>query len=240
MIARTACLAALLAATCPPVLASTSPVVAVASDQEQLADQATSTRLGLGAEQLCAAGLTAQQSTAVLVALVDELDDGARTALSAADDALRAARRLLADLDLATEGGQGSESDLTALAAAQASVESCQASVELTLTTLFEAATSGLSESTQSGLATMRANLHEGVPVQFTVRSFDEGGEEWVKLRAALNDEAAAAKSGIAADADCLALLVDWRSNEAVASAKANLDSNLAAIQAAWDATFTD
>jgi hypothetical protein len=240
MIARTAVLAALLAAACPLMPAAVAQPVATAAHQSDLTDEATGIRLGLGAQQLAAAGLSAQQTSEVLEVLLEDLNGGARTSLSQADDALRTARRSLAALELATAGGQGDEGQLAARSAASAAVASCQASVDGALTGLFEAAISELSGAAQTRLTTMRSNLEQGVLVQFTVRSFDEGGDEWTALRAALNDERASAKSGLEANSACQVLLTEWRSNEAVAAAKANLDSNLTAIQAAWDATFTD
>lgn len=240
MIARTATLAALLAAMCPfttPV--SAQPAVAVVA-QTQLTDESTCTRLGLGAEQLAAAGLTTQQTGGLVEAFIAELEGGGRAALAEADSALLTARRSLAALTLATAGGQGDESEVAARLAAEAVAASCKSNVDAALTSLYEAATGVLSEATTSRLTTMRSNLDRGVPVQFTVRSFEEGGDEWVALRAALNDERCSAQSGLDSDTACQALLSTWRSNEAVATAKSNLDTNLAAIQTAWTASFAD
>lgn len=59
---------------------------------------------------------------------------------------------------------------------------------------------------------------------------------EWIGLNRALAHEKVCLDAGEELHATYATLLANVRADSAVAQAKANLDSNLAAVKAAWDA----
>ena len=79
----------------------------------------------------------------------------------------------------------------------------------------------------------IRANAAWGLDTYFLVVDRTEPG--WVALRDALDEQRIAAKYDEAVSAESQAVLSAALADQAVAAAKTNLESGLAAVQAAWD-----
>ncbi|MCB9609438.1 MAG: hypothetical protein H6716_22795 [Polyangiaceae bacterium] len=193
-------------------------------------------RTGLSPQFLAASGASSGSVNAVLNAAADDLGDC--SALDSADAAYSSARQTRDTLQRLVQSGLGTEEDATSLAAAETALTSATAARDAILGSARAAGAAELTSTQQATLSSLLSNRDRRLPIEFLV--LDLEAADWITLRNALDDEKAAPKLGLEPNAELQSFLTAKRAVTAVATAKSNLDSNLTAIQAAWDATFTD
>lgn len=188
-------------------------------------------RVGLGADTLAAASITSAQVPALVQAV-----EGAHSAatVQSRDDAYVAARQTHDRLRRLVQSGKGTQSDVASLRAAEESLTNATSARENHLASLRTAALGTLSAGQVALVERIRANRTWGLPVQYLVK--DRTEPEWVALRDALAAKRIAEEdpeeSFPQSARDYLAA-ADAVSE--VATAKVNLDSNIAAVQTAWN-----
>lgn len=191
-------------------------------------------RVGLDATTLTAAGLSANQVTAVVadakVFLAENMDD-----LRAADQEWAEAKREADRLEALIQAGGGSAQHVQDLAAARSTLTTKAAARQAVLDNLFSAGTADLGAGAIATINTMRANRAAGwdVPDQYLTLTRTE--PEWVQLRDALTNVRISTSLGEQPDGACAQLVTTCNSAAGVASAKASLDANLAANTTAWN-----
>jgi hypothetical protein len=214
-----------------PVEATFTPIDTISGDLE-----VPVLRSGLSPEFLAAAGVTSGSVNGILNAAADDYGDG--SALEAADAAFTSARQTHDSLQRLVKSGLGTEEDATALAAAETALDSATTARDLLLSSALAAGKAEMTAAQQATISALCANRSRRFPTEFLVLDLESA--DWLKLRSALGDEKAAPKLGLDPNPELQSFLSAKRAETAVATAKANLDSNLAGIQTAWDATFTD
>jgi len=193
-------------------------------------------RTGLTPERLAAAGAGSGVVNSVLNAAAEDLGDC--SVLDSADVACSAARETRDNLQRLVKSGLGTDADATALEAAETALTTATAARDAILGSARAAGAAELSSTQQATLSSLLSNQDRRLPIEFLV--LDLEAADWITLRNAIDDEKAAPKLGLEPNAELQSFLTAKRAVTSVATAKANLDSNLTAIQAAWDATFTD
>jgi hypothetical protein len=191
----------------------------------------TAIRAGLGADELAAVGVSAQQVLGVMQPLADSVNQ-APSALSAADESFATARRETDRLQRLIQSGKGTQEDVSAYQTQKAALATATSSRETILENLRAAAAVGLSSGQRLALTRIRANKHWSLPTEFLV--IDRSEQEWVTLRDALANERISAKIGEAPDPESQAALAILRAQETVAAAHTALESNRTAVRAAW------
>jgi len=232
-------LPALAGGTAPdaqPVAAGLEPGMLAVVETISPALEVPVLRTGLTPERLAAAGASSGVVNAVLNAAAEDLGDC--NALDSADATYSTARGARDTLERLVKSGLGTEEDVTALASAEAALTAAAAARDSILASARAAGAAELTSAQQATLTSLLSNCDRRLPIEFLV--LDLEAADWLTLRNALDDEKAAPKLGLEPNAELQSFLTTKRAVAAVATAKANLDSNLAAIQAAWDATFTD
>ncbi len=193
-------------------------------------------RLGLGADALAAAGITAQQ----VPALVAAVEGGySAPAMQNRDDAYISARQTHDRLRRLVQSGKGTEADVRALRAAETALTNATNARQNYLADLRRAALATVSAGQAALVERVQANRTWGLSAQYLVKDRPEA--EWVALRAALatkriSEEDPQEEFSQSARDD---LAVADAVSE-VATAKVNLDSNIAAVQTAWNAAASD
>jgi hypothetical protein len=189
-------------------------------------------RVGLDPHRLTAAGLSGTDASHVVQDMSAYL--GASPGPGPYDAAAGAARADVRRLERRVRSGQGTAQDLASLESARATRLAAEAAREAALTAMFAAATTSLTQAERQLLSTMRANSAWALPLEFLAISQNEA--ERVHLRECLANEKIAARNGEPPDAGAQAYLVHVRGELAVATAKANLDTNLPIVETAWEA----
>lgn len=195
--------------------------------------KATLIRAGLGADALCAAGVSSGSVSSVLAATAAAINANP-TRLSTADASYATARRDVDRLKALIESGRGSEQDLSAFATATASLASATTERQAALDAMFTAGAANLSNGQRTVLQQMRANRAFELPLEFL--AVERSQQEWVNVRDALANERISAQLGEDADSGNQASLATWRANATVAAAKTSLDSNLSTVTSSWNA----
>lgn len=188
-------------------------------------------RLGLGADALAAAGITTAQVPALATAV--ESGYSAATMLSR-DEAYISARQNHDRLRRLVQSGKGTEADVIALRTAETTLANATNSRANHLADLRRAALATLSAGQATLVERIRANHSWGLSVQYLVR--DRSEADWVVLRDALATKRISEEDSeeeFPQSARDLLATVDAGSE--VATAKVNLDANIAAIQTAWN-----
>jgi hypothetical protein len=194
-------------------------------------------RAGLDSSALAAAGLTAQETTALVDAFASAVA-GAPSALADADAQYASARTSSDALSRKVASGLASQEEVTALAQAKTALEAAKTARVQVLDGWFNDATEGLSPAKRTTLANLRAN-HGRVPaIELLVK--ERSDAEWHAIHKALNNERIAAKIGDEPNQAQQAALAAWRSDSACATAKSNSDSNGAAVKSAWLAAVNE
>lgn len=194
-------------------------------------------RAGVSPNALAAGG-AAPQSLSGLVDSAEAHFAAHSQELALADAAHASARRETDRLRRLIESGKGSQEDVANFQAQSAALASASAAQEATLSALLDAATAGLTANQRTLLRRIQAAKGWGLPIEFAV--VERSQEEWVELRGALANERFASKYGEEADPAAAAFLAHARADQAVASARASLDTNQAAITASWNAAHGD
>ena len=190
---------------------------------------ATLARCGLTADSLAAAGLDAQDATAVRTAVVAKLETDA-VALNAATESLASARSALDSLRK-TAQGQPTDQEAAQIATAATAVGAAEASLASVIDQFVTAGTAELTNGAKSLLAAIRSNAARTVPAPYLVQSLDD--EAYVRLRDALAAERTAQKLEEETPAEAASHLATVRAVPAVAAALSNTSANLAAIKIA-------
>lgn len=224
------------AADAQPVATGAEPGTLVVVETVSQALEVPVFRTGLTPQRLAAAGVSSGVINAVLNSAAECLGDC--IALEAADAAHSSARQTHHELQRLVTSGLGTDEEVTALTAAEAALASTASALDAVLASARSAGAAELTGGQQATLSSLYANRDRRLPTQFLVLELEDA--DWLTLRDALADEKAAPKLGLEPNTELQTFLTAKRADEAVAAAKANLDSNLTAIQAAWDATFTD
>lgn len=189
-------------------------------------------RSGLGAEALAAAGLSAQETSSVVSAFSSAMSSQPG-ALEQADASYASARASKDALERKVRSGLATEQEVADLASATTALTSADASRAHVLDGWFHAATTNLAAGKVTALSTIQANASWKLPTQYLVKDRDQA--EWVAIRKALNNERICAKYEDEPNSDMQAALSSWRADANVAAAKSALDTNLSAVQSAWD-----
>jgi hypothetical protein len=191
-------------------------------------------RVGLEADCLAVAGASADDTTAVVGAVKTWLAKNS-TAISDADTRLMNAINSRDPLIRKVQSELGSKDDVTALVASVAEFGAATANQTTVLGSLFAAGTAGLSPNVAAILSTTRVNQTAwDLPLPYCLK--DRSQEDWVALRDALDNERVSAKENESPDPDMQAYLSNVRADPVIATAQTNLNTNLGAIQTAWDA----
>ncbi len=190
-------------------------------------------RCGLGAEALAAAGVSAQETSA-LVGAFEEAMAAQPGALTQKDAACAAARVSKEDLERTVASGLATQEQVAALVTAKTTLTSAIAARDQLLNAWFADATEHLSPSKVSTLTMLRTNAPHELPVEFLVK--ERGEAEWLAIRKALNNERICAKYGDDPDPAKQAALAGWKADAPVAAAKSASTTGLAGVQEAWNA----
>jgi len=195
-------------------------------------DAAALLRAGLGPEALAAAGLTAAEA-GQLVAAVAACDAAAGGDLAAADAAFRDAMAVRNACAQLVRSGNATDEQKADYQAAKAAAEKAAAARDAVLDELFAAGVADLAPAKQVKLARIRANRdRRGLPTELLVVERAPG--EWLELRQGLQHEKVCLQDGEPVHPAVAAKLAAWRADPDVATAKADLDANLAAVTSAW------
>lgn len=229
-------------AAAPPVVASpalaTSPLFASSSSNEGTADlHVALLRAGISPQALAAIGAPTGGIPGLVSAAEQHFVTGAAS-LTSADAGYAIAKRETDRLRRLIESGKGSQEDVANFQTQSAALASASAAQEATLSALLDAATAGLTANQRTLLRRIQAAKGWGLPIDFAV--VERSQEEWVELRGALANERFASKYGEEADPAAAAFLAHARADQAVAAARASLDTNQAAITASWNAAHGD
>lgn len=188
-------------------------------------------RAGLEPESLAAAGVS-DNAVSTMVQNVRQYLSENPNALDMADDAFGQARHVVDNLRRQIQSGQASQEELNALAAAQSTLSSAEATRNSAINAIFNAGAGNLTEQQRTSLTTIAMNRHWELPVQFLLVHRPQS--EWVALRDALANQRIAAAGSVSPDPAAAALIQQAQSHPAVSSAVASLSSNLAAIEVQW------
>jgi len=205
----------------------------VAATANAATDAVTLLRSGLGAEALAASGVTPTEVTGVIA---DVAGSSAETNgdLATADAAFASAKATSDALARLVRSGNASAQEKADYQSAKTALAQAVTSRQAVLDALFAAGITDLSAPKQATLTQLRANnTRSGFPVELLVVSRTD--TDWIDLREALQHEKVCIKDGETIHPTVSAQLAAWRSASAVANAKANLDSSLVAVMAAWD-----
>ncbi|MCW5775663.1 MAG: hypothetical protein KIS87_04355 [Phycisphaeraceae bacterium] len=191
-------------------------------------------RVGLSPERLAAAGLTANETSALVRDAAAHLDGERFQALKQADAAVREASRDVQRLERLARSGRAAGNDLGDLTTARATLAAAESTLGSALGAFYEAAAGGLAGPKAARLATLRANAGWDLPVQYLAASRSEA--EWVALRDALASLRICERLGEDPHHGCTTLVAQADADSSVANAKAALDANIAAVTGAFDA----
>jgi hypothetical protein len=190
-------------------------------------------RCGLVAEALAAAGVSAQETSA-LVDAFEESMVAQPGALSQKDESCAAARVAKEDLERKVASGLATQEQVAALTTAKSTLTSAIAARDQLLNAWFTDATEQLSAGKLATLNMLRTNAAHDLPIEFLVK--ERGEAEWLAIRKALNNERICAKYGNDPDPAKQAALATWKADAPVAAAKSACVTGLASVQDAWDA----
>lgn len=193
---------------------------------------ATLARVGITAENLAAAGCSAEDVTGLVQDAVASLDAAAWTALQNADSGYRDAAADADRLGKLVRAGQASQDDLSGYATAKATLASAQTTRDGLLEGFFGDATDGLTQGQVTLLQTIHAAADRHVPVQYKAKARTDA--EWTSLRNALANLKTAAQCGEDDDYNCSQLVTQTDAETEVVTAETNLDQHLASVEAAF------
>lgn len=194
-------------------------------------------RVGLGPEQLAAAGVSPSAAETVVGNVLDHLLANPGS-LDLADGAWAESKAQCARLKRLIRAGGATSEQIAAYQTAKSQYAKAGALRNAELDTLFAAATADLGADRRGTLAALRANAAWDLPIEYLVVERTEA--QWVALRDCLANERTAAKVGEDPDPAAQAALAQVRSNPLVAAAKMNRDATLAVLTAAWEDAMTD
>ncbi len=227
-------IAGIVASTPKPTAAggfSARAIMELATPEPQDVDRELR-RVGITPEALAAAGLTAVDATALTTRAVTHLDVTNYTSLRLAMEAhgnAKAEMQRLERLFRAGTPGDAIQRDLDDAVALEAST---RATLEARQQDLFNAATSGLESSVLADIADIDSERDIRYPTYYKVA--DRTHAEAMALRDALNGVRIDTELGAEPSDHHRGIIDDELAKVDVAAAKANTDTNLDAILAAW------
>lgn len=207
-------------------------------DPASTAMAATMMRAGLDAQRLAAVGADTTATSDAISDAITEHDSGTATTLAQADLDFSSCKPVCTELERKIRSGKGTQEDVTAYQTATADLATREATRDGVIDEIFEAAIADLSQSQQATLRTIRGNAHWKLPVQYL--TVDRTEAEWVQLRDYLDARRIYTEQGEEVPSSVTSLLATVESATEVATAKANIDSNLAGVQTAWNAAVTE
>ncbi len=222
---------AALSAALPSVAMRTSPLLVQPATPAELAGALV--RAGLTPEHLAAAGVDGTRARAVYAAAEAHLEEHIGT-LRGADADLAEARAEHDRLLRLVQSGTGSPEDVTALASARTTLAGAQSAADAANAGLFAAATEGLSGGEVAAVQTARTNAGAGRALATRYLLQERTEAQWRRLRDALANRRIAAARGEEPDQGAAGTCLDADADSATAAA--NLQANLAGVQAAWEA----
>lgn len=196
---------------------------------------ATMHRVSLDPGSVAAAGVSLNDSIAMLTASAAALEEHA-AALAAADESLGAARRSVDALERSIRAGQAEDTQaaVAALNAARAALASAIASRDAVLALIIETATSSLSNDQKIALASVHASAADWSELPAAYRVISSNDEALLELRGALAAKRIAIAMQESIPDDAAEILGQWSQSQAVASALVAQDANAAMIEASW------
>lgn len=223
----------------PNPIAAAAHITSIDGESQPNADLAVDLiRAGLDTKSLAAAGLSANAATSLAGATNTYLANNP-SALTAADAAYGAARRETDRLKRLIESGKGSQEDVASYQTQSAALASATSQRQAALDAIFNAATANLTDGQKGTLATIRANRAlSDAPTEFL--TVNRTQQEWVQLRDDLANERIAVEYPDTLDSNAQSRLATCRAVSAVATAKAALDANLAAVTSAIASATSD
>jgi len=220
-----------LPTTAAPILAPPSPSLEATTPSADLAP--TLLRVGASPEALAASGASTSD-TAQCAADLDAWLADHPGEIAAADTAWATANQAAETIKRKVKSGQATAEEAASLPGLEATRDAAAATRDGLLADAFDAATASLTAAQASTLSTIHANSSWNLAVHFLV--VDRTQEDWVSLRNALDEKRIAEKYGESISAESLTVISADLSDSAVATAKVDVDTNLAAIEAAWNA----
>ena len=188
-------------------------------------------RAGLDAESLTAAGVLPNAVATVVGDVADYMTEHP-AALELADADYASARQERDQLKRTIQSGRATQEQVNAYPTAATGFAAAQAQRQDALDDISDAGTVSLSNSQRSALSAIRGNAGWDLPLEFL--AVDRTEPQWVQLRDCLANERIAGRLDEDPDADAQTALTQLRSNQQVATARANLDANLAVVELAW------
>ena len=184
---------------------------------------------GLAPDTLAAAGVTASQTTAALQRIRDQLPQLA-SQFDAAQNAYSAASIEHDRLERLVRSGKGAEQDAAALATARTQLRA--AATQRDAATLAFVQAADLGPEVTARLAAL--SDRRGVDLPSHYRAATRPDADWLAIRHALASTDIHARLGEDVLQPARAVILANDSNPAVATAYASLQSNRAAVEAAW------
>src|SRR5262245_8051939 len=190
-------------------------------------------RVGLQPENLTAAGVPSTLADDVVIGVKIWLAQNTK-ALGDADQAFFDAITKRDQLVRLVQSGLASPDEIADCQVAKTDFDTKDLARKALLDVVFDAGTAPIVSEQKTLLSRFRVNQAAwSVPLEYMV--LDRPQEEWVQVRQALANERISARYGEDPDPDDQAYLATVRADPAVSTAKVNLDTNLAAVKAAWE-----
>lgn len=193
-------------------------------------------RAGLTPQALCAAGVSNNETQAVVSATRDWLL--AHQSSLAEADATYAAMRTQHDAEeRKVQSGLATVQEVSTFQGTKTALAQSTAARASALDAIFAAGIANLSSEKRALVTTIRTNAASwNGQVETAYLSVERSEAQWVELRSALAAKRVALQEGEEVPADSAALIATADQNATVSTAKANLQSNLASLTTAWKA----
>ena len=199
---------------------------------------ATMIRVGLDAEVLAAAGVSALDVSTAMAAAISE-HDGHQPSLSQADSDYGSCKVSCDALERKVKAGLDSGSDVADYQSGIAELATLKAARQKALDDVFESAIANLSAGQQTTLQTIRANRRWKLPVQYLTVNREEA--EWVELRDMLDARRIYEEDEFEDEPqEVTDYLAAVDGHLTIAGAKSSLASGIAAVQTAWNTAVTE
>ncbi len=189
------------------------------------------TRAGLGADQLAAAGVDASRIGEVISLARGLLGEHGQS-LAAADDSYRTAKVELENLQAKVRAGAALDADTARMRAVEAALTQAEAQRKAMLTAVIAAASSVLTHEQTQTLAAIRS-FPRDLPLKYRAMAPDAAKAD--ALRDGLGQARSASATGEDLASETATLLAQADANPAASAAQSRLNSNAAAVRAAWD-----
>ena len=193
-------------------------------------------RVGLGADSLAAAGISQSQVASLVGALEGQYNPAT---LANLDEAFIQAKQNHDRLRRKVMSGLGTQQDVAALRSAETTLSNATGARDNHINALREAALGTVAPERATVVRRVVANRSWSLPVQYLVKDRTEA--QWVALRDALDMKRASerdAEEPLTEEHQTLLAGVDAESE--IATAKVNLNTNLATVQNAWNTAATE